>query len=143
MNLYLDSSVLVAAFSPETFTKRALDILGFSSEVSISELTVTETRISLIRKRKRGAMTAGEVAAALAELAAAIGDGVLEVEPLPVEAFRAAEDIADRVPGPMRAMDALHVGMARILSAELATFDADQAIAAKAEGIPTHTQSER
>jgi len=42
----LDSSVLVAAFSPETFTNRALDILGLSSEVIISELTVTETRIS-------------------------------------------------------------------------------------------------
>jgi len=38
-------------------------------------------------------------------------------------------------------MDALHVGMASILSAELATFDADQAIAAKAEGIATHTES--
>ena len=140
MNLYLDSSVLVAAFSPETFTNRALDILGLSSEVVISELTVTETRISLIRKRKRGAMTPGEVAMALAELSTAIGDGVLVVAPLPVEAFRAAEDIADSVPGPVRAMDALHVAMAGILSAELATFDRDQAIAAKAEGITTHTE---
>jgi len=129
----------VAAFSPETFTSRALDILGLSSEVIISELTVTETRISLIRKRKRGVMTANEVATALAELAATIRDGVLVVEPLPVEAFRAAEDIADRVSGPVRAMDALHVAMAGILSAELATFDGDQAIAAKAEGITTHT----
>ena len=35
---------------------------------------------------------------------------------------------------------ALHVAMAGILSAELATFDGDQAIAAKAEGITTHTE---
>jgi len=141
MKLYLDSSVLVAAFSPEAFTNRALDILALSPEVIISELTVTETRISLIRKRKRGAMTAGEVAAALAELSAAIADALLLVEPLPVAAFRAAEDVADRVPGPVRAMDALHVGMASHLGAELATFDSDQAIAAKAEGIATHTES--
>ena len=141
MKLYLDSSVLVAAFSPEAFTNRALDILALSPEVIISELTVTETRISLIRKRKRGAMTAGEVGAALTELTAAIADALLFVEPLPAAAFRAAEDIADRVPGPVRAMDALHVGMASILRAELATFDADQAIAAKAEGIATHTES--
>ena len=65
MKLYLDSSVLVAAFSPEAFTNRALNILALSPEVIISELTVTETRISLIRKRKRGAMTAGEVAASV------------------------------------------------------------------------------
>lgn len=142
MKLYLDSSVLVAAFSPEAFTDRALDILALSPEVIISELTVTETRISLIRKRRRGAMTAGEVADALAELSIAIADTVLRVEPLPVAAFRAAEDIADRVPGPIRAMDALHLGMANILCAELATFDADQASAAKAEGIVTHTGSQ-
>jgi len=140
VKLYLDSSVLVAAFSPEAFTNRALDILALSPEVIISELTVTETRVSLIRKRKRGAMTPGEVVAALQELTAAIADALLVVEPLPVAAFRAAEDIADRVPGPVRAMDALHLGMARILGAEMATFDADQATAAKAEGIATHTE---
>ena len=140
MNLYLDSSVLVAAFSPEAFTSRALDILELSSRVIISELTVTETRISLIRKRKRGAMTGGEVATALAALATAIGDGVLMVAPLPVDAFRVAEAIADRVAGPVRAMDALHVAMAGILGAELATFDGDQATAARAEGIVTHTE---
>jgi len=140
MKLYLDSSVLVAALSPEAFTNRALDILALSPEAIISELTVTETRISLIRKRKRGAMTASEVAVALAELSAAIADALLLVEPLPVAAFRTAEDVADRVPSTVRAMDALHVGMASILCAELATFDTDQAIAAKAEGIVTHTE---
>ncbi len=141
MKLYLDSSVLVAAFSPEAFTNRALDILASSTEVVISELTVTETRISLIRKRKRGVLTGNELAAALAGLSTAIANALLRVEPLPVAAFRKAEDIAGRVPGPVRAMDALHVGMASILSAELATFDTDQATAAKAEGIATHTQS--
>lgn len=139
MNLYLDSSVLVAAFSPEAFTNRALDILALSPQVTVSELTVTETRISLIRKRKRGAMTSDEVATALAELSAAIGDGVLAVAPLPVEAFRAAEDIAGKVPDPVRAMDALHVAMASILRAELATFDDVQATAATFLGITTHT----
>ena len=83
MNLYLDSSVLVAAFAPEAYTSRALEILGLSSRVMVSELTITETRISLIRKRKRGALTNDEVTAALAELAVAIGDGVLAVAPVP------------------------------------------------------------
>lgn len=45
MKLYLDSSVLVAAFSPEAFTNRALDILASSPEVVISELTVTVGRV--------------------------------------------------------------------------------------------------
>lgn len=45
MKLYLDSSVLVAAFSPDVLTDRALDILALSPEVVISE----PTHISLIR----------------------------------------------------------------------------------------------
>jgi predicted nucleic acid-binding protein len=36
-------------------------------------------------------------------------------------------------------MDALHVAMAAQLGAEMATFDADQAAAAKAEGLTVHT----
>ena len=139
MKLYLDSSVLVAAFAPEKFSQRAMDLLGNASEVVVSELTVTEARVSLVRKRKRKAMTAEEVAEALAEIAEAIQDGTLGVEPLPVEIFRAAEALADRVAVPVRAMDALHVAMAVQLGAEMATFDADQATAAKAEGITVHT----
>jgi uncharacterized protein len=139
VKLYLDSSVLVAAFAPEKFSQRAMDLLGNASEVVVSELTVTEARVSLVRKRKRKAMTAEEVAEALAEIAEAIQDGTLGVEPLPVEIFRAAEALADRVAVPVRAMDALHVAMAVQLGAEMATFDADQATAAKAEGITVHT----
>lgn len=140
MKLYLDSSVLVAAFAPEKFSQRAMDLLGNASEVVVSELTVTEARVSLVRKRKRKAMTAEEVAEALAEIAEAIQDGTLGVNPLPVEIFRAAEALADRVAVPVRAMDALHVAMAAQLGAEMATFDADQATTAKAEGITVHTE---
>jgi uncharacterized protein len=139
VKLYLDSSVLVAAFAPEKFSQRAMDLLGNASEIVVSELTITEARVSLARKRKRKAMTAEEVTEALAEIAEAIQDGTLGVEPLPVEIFRAAEALADRVVTPVRAMDALHVAMAARLGAEIATFDADQAAAAKAEGIGVHS----
>jgi predicted nucleic acid-binding protein len=61
---------------------------------------------------------------------------------LPVDAFRAAEDIASNVHDPVRAMDALHVAMASILHAELATFDGAQATAARAVAITTHTETE-
>lgn len=89
-----------------------MDLLGNAFEVVVSELIVTEARVSLVRKRKRKAMTAEEVAEALAEIAEAIQDGTLGVEPLPVEIFRAAEALADRVAVPVRAMNALHVAMA-------------------------------
>ena len=141
MKLYLDSSVLVAAFAPEVYSQRALDLLGNASEVVISELTVTETRVSLGRKRKRKAMTPAEVSEALTAMADAIEDGVLGVEPLLVEIFRAAEALADRVSVPVRAMDALHIAMAAHLGADLATFDMDQAITATAEGITVHTDN--
>ena len=44
MRLYLDSSVLVAAFSPEAFTNRALDILTPAPEVIISFSASRESR---------------------------------------------------------------------------------------------------
>ena len=140
MRLYLDSSVLVAAYAPEQFSLRAVELLGTASELVVSELTVTEARVSLIRKRKRQAMTAAEVADAFSEIAEAIQDGTISVKPVPVNAHRLAEALADRVMVPVRAMDALHVAMAALLGAELATFDADQATAARAEGITVHTE---
>lgn len=138
MRLYLDSSVVVAAFAPEINSTRAWDLLDAAHDVVVSELTVTETRVSLIRKRKRGALTSDEVRQAMDELALAIQDGLFRVEPVPVMAFRAAEALADQVSVQVRAMDAVHVALAIRLEAELATFDDDQAIAARQKGVSVH-----
>jgi uncharacterized protein len=141
VKLYLDSSVLVAALTPELLNPRALAVLGSASSVVVSELTITETRISLIRKRKRGAMTAIEVAESMQELSTALQDGTFSVEALTVSAHRAAESLADRVPVAVRAMDALHIAMVAQIGAELATFDKDQALAARADGLTVHDET--
>ena len=55
-----DASVLVAAFSREHASAQALALLSAESVSLVNALGLTETRVSLIRKRKRkrGEMTA-------------------------------------------------------------------------------------
>jgi len=60
MTRLMDASVLVAAFSREQASVQALDLLTTESAPVVNDLALVETRISLIRKRKRGEMTADE-----------------------------------------------------------------------------------
>ncbi len=54
-----DASVLVAAFSREQRTAEALALLARET-AAVNALGLAEAQISLIRKRKRGEMTADE-----------------------------------------------------------------------------------
>lgn len=135
MGRLLDASVLVAAFSRESASEHALALLTGESQPVVHAFGLTETRISLIRKRKRGEMTADEVQRALAELARSIADGLVVVIPEPAGLWDEAVRIADRVSVHLRTADALHAAWARLSGHDLATFDGDLAAAARAEGV--------
>jgi predicted nucleic acid-binding protein len=135
MGRLLDASVLVAAFSRESASDQAVALLTGESQPAVHALGLTETRISLIRKRKRGEMTADEVQRALAELTRSIADGLVVVIPEPVGLYDEAVRIADRVSVHLRTADALHAAWARLTGHGLATFDGDLAAAARAEGV--------
>jgi uncharacterized protein len=135
MGCLLDASVLVAAFSKEAGTEQALALLAGESMPAVHVLGLTETRISLIRKRKRGEMTADEVQRTLSELGQMIADGTLTVVPQPVGLWDEAVRIAENVAVHLRTADALHAAWAKLSGYTLATFDDDLAIAARAEGV--------
>jgi len=135
MRRLLDASVLVAAFSREAGSPRALELMTGEPFPAVHDLGLAETRISLIRKRKRGEMTADDVGRALAELARAVDMGLLSVVPEPVGVWDEAVRIADRVAVHLRTADALHAAWAKLSHCGLATFDSDLAAAATAEGI--------
>ncbi len=130
-----DASVLVAAFSREHASAQALALLSSESVSLVNALGLAETRVSLIRKRKRGEMTANEVQRALAELQQSLDDGSLMITPQPDAIWHEAVAIAERVAVHLRTQDALHAACAKLASVGLATFDSDLAAAAKAEGI--------
>ena len=82
MRLY-DASVLVAAFSREQASAQAVALLTVDPEPLVNELGLAETRVSPIRKRKRGEMTAGAVRRALMELDRSLAEGSLRLIPHP------------------------------------------------------------
>jgi len=130
-----DASVLVAAFSRESGTAQALAMIGAEAMPTVNALGITETRVSLIRKRKRGAMTAAEVQRALAEIDRALADGLLTVVAQPDAMWNEAVALADRVAVHLRTQDALHAACAKLAGHGLASFDSDLTAAARAEGI--------
>jgi uncharacterized protein len=130
-----DASVLVAAFSREGGSSQALALLTGELMPVVNALALAETRVSLIRKRKRGEMTVDEVRRALAELRQALDDGLLSVVPQPEAMWDEAVAIADRVAVHLRTQDALHAACAKLHGISLATFDGDLAAAARAEGV--------
>ena len=135
MGRLLDASVLVAAFSRESSSEHAVSLLTSELQPVVHALGLTETRISLIRKRKRGEMTAEEVQRALAELASSIAEGLVVVIPEPTGLYDEAVRIAERVSVHLRTADALHAAWARLTGHSLATFDGDLAAAARSEGV--------
>jgi predicted nucleic acid-binding protein len=130
-----DASVLVAAFSREAASVQALAVLAAEPMPGVNALGLAETRVSLIRKRKRGEMTADEVRQALAEIQRAVDEGDLVIVPQPDALWTEAVVIADRVAVHLRTQDALHVACAKLTGSSLATFDGDLTAAARAEGI--------
>ncbi len=134
-----DASVLVAAYSRERDTQRALALLASEPLPLVNALGLAETRISLIRKRKRGEMTTDEVQRALVALQLSLEEGLLTVTPQPEAIWHEAVEIAQRVTVHLRTQDALHAASAKLAGAGLATFDGDLAEAARAEAIDVVT----
>ena len=135
MRRLFDASVLVAAFSRESASQQALGLLTSEAQPLVNALGIAETRVSLIRKCKRGVMTAEELHAALDEFRLALDENLLVVVPQPAEIWDEAVAIAARVSVHLRTQDAIHAACAKLNAVGMATFDSDLAAAARAEGV--------
>ena len=135
MSRLFDASVLVAAYSREAASAQAMTLLTGDPSPVVNVLGLAETRISLIRKRKRGEMSVSEVQRALDELQRALDDGLICIVPQPDAMWSEAVTIAARVTVHLRTQDALHAACAKLNGLGLATFDGDLAAAARAEGV--------
>ena len=133
MAVYLDTSVLVAAFSIEASSPRASALLALSEDWLVSDWTAAEFSAAIRTKARRGDLDAAQVMvldSALDRLIQRSGQAV------PVEVSDHNDTrklvISD---GLIRAQDALHLVIARRKGAALATFDLDQARAAGGIGV--------
>lgn len=135
MSLYLDASVLVSLFAPDTLSARADALLRSSSEaVIVSDFAMVEFASSISRRVRMGETSraeAGMIFDALDDWCVRI------VQRAETEAadMRAASGLLRRLDLSLRTGDALNIAIARRLDAALATFDNKMADCARKLGL--------
>ncbi|NBT34281.1 MAG: PIN domain-containing protein [Betaproteobacteria bacterium] len=134
--VYLDTSVLVAAFTNEEKTDSALAYLEQESEAMTSEWALTEVASALmIKVRRKELSRADETQAWKQFLAWAAFSGAIRA--IPAGCFEKAATLLRGSSG-LRAGDSLHLSAALSLGAtRLASFDLTLTKSARALGLGT------
>ena len=122
---YIDTSLLVAAFTSENETARAQDWMRRNNPASfvISDWTITEFSAALAMKLRNRLLAAHEQEAAETLFKRSFRGAA--VESVGRSDFRAAASLSSAGVVGLRAGDALHVAIAQRLGATLWTLDRD------------------
>jgi uncharacterized protein len=133
---YLDTSVLVSALTNEADTAFSQGWLAKqeTSELTISDWTVTEFASALSRKVRTGGLGADHRAAALSAFTRLSTESLLVLQ-VAREDFRAAARYADQTQLNLRAGDALHLAICANRGAKLCTLDRRLGEAAPRVGV--------
>ena len=132
--LMFDASALTKRYATEVGRERVLLLFEAASELLVAVHCKTEVASALMRRRRDGTLPASEFDRAWAAAQRDMADMTLVPLDSRVErfAFAAMEH------GPLRAMDALHVGSALASRADLfVTADRRQAQVARGMGLTT------
>jgi len=133
---YLDTGVLVAALTPETFTEAVHAWLAehMHDVLGVSDWTVTEIASTLSMKVRLGHLD-DEQRRDADELLVSWLDASLERVPSPRAAFDDAARLLHRHDTGLRAGGALHLATSGMHGARLVTLDRRMAAAAEALGL--------
>jgi len=132
--LMFDASALTKRYASETGRLRVLALFASASELLVAAHCKTEVASALLRRRREGSLPAAEFDRAWTAAQSDVADMTLVPLDARVErfAFAAMEQ------GPLRGMDALHVGSAIAAQVDLfVTADKRQAQVARAMGVAT------
>jgi predicted nucleic acid-binding protein len=140
MPAYADTSFLARIYTPHADSMKALTWMQRASEaLPFTPLHRLELRNAVRLRAFRGEITAEQRKAAFREVDADLADAILAHTTIPWnDTFREAETLAAAHTETLgvRSFDLLHVALATALGAtEFLTFDARQAILAKAAGL--------
>lgn len=134
MTVLLDTSVLVAAFTPDVHSQAAEGLLDLPEQFLVSDWAAAEFSAAIRIKVRQGIVREdrlGAVETAFDDWTRALG-GRQRLSPQ--DAIEARAMIVRQAE--LRAPDALHIVIAARLSARLATFDERQGDAAARESVP-------
>lgn len=137
--LYLDTSLIVALVTVEPPTVGVRDWLAAqpAGQAVVSDWVLTETASALSIKERIGTLDRTSRAASRQVLDVLLDD-VLVLVPVDRKAFRAAKRMCERPDLNLRGPDALHLGVAQTIGADLCTRDLVQAQAGTALGLTTN-----
>lgn len=140
MNAYIDTSALAKCYVREPQSLSVLDWVETQGKPTTAALTLVEFRCLLARRRRARQIDTVLEQRALAEFDGHIRAGAWRIHPTPFGDYAAARDLIDILPEhSLRALDALHLAVARACGAEtFATADITQADAAAALGFTVY-----
>lgn len=135
---YVDTSVLVAAFTREKRTKEMQNWLADQSpgNLAISDWVITEFSSALSIKVRIGALETSHRADVLASFIEMIEKSLVVLSISPLD-FRTAARFADQHDTGLRAGDALHLAVAANHGGKLQSLDQGQVEAARQLGVST------
>ncbi|MBA3594097.1 MAG: type II toxin-antitoxin system VapC family toxin [Pseudomonadota bacterium] len=129
-----DASALTKRYASEAGRDRVLALFEAASELLVAAHCKTEVASALLRRRRDGSLPAPEFNRAWAAAQSDVAD--MTLVPLDARVERFAFSAMEL--GPLRAMDALHIGSALVGRIDLfVTADKRQAQVASSMGLPT------
>lgn len=132
--LMFDASALTKRYASEAGRDRVLMLFGAASELLVAAHCKTEVASALLRRRRDGSLPAQEFDRAWAAAQRDVADMTL----VPLDAHVERFAFAAMEQGPLRGMDALHVGSALASRVDLfVTADKRQAQVARGMGLAT------
>jgi predicted nucleic acid-binding protein len=133
---YIDTSVLVACYCPETFSRAAQRETEKDAGPTISQLAEVEMCSALSTKMRTRQMNAEDAHRVLACFRMHCSDGGYRIVPIEAREYAMAAEWIAAFTTPLRTLDALHLAAAFSNRLILITADKGMAVAARHFGVP-------
>ncbi len=134
MRVYIDTSVLTAAYCPEKGSARAEQALRESAPM-ISSLTRLEFSSAVAKKLRAKTLPRADATRIVTQFQEHIRDGIFELAPVRESHYALACDWMDSFVTALRTLDALHLALAFSNEVPLVTADSVLAKSARTLGI--------
>ena len=134
MSAYLDASVLVAIFTNDEFSDRALAMLSSRETFAVSDFAAAEFASAIARQVRMRIIRANSARAVFATFDQWRAEKAVAVETTPSD-IAVCAGFLRRLDLPLRTGDAFNIAIAHRLGATLMTFDIKMAESAQALGV--------
>lgn len=135
MRCYLDTSVLVAYYSPETMSEKVQAFLSDQVKPAVSFLTEVELFSAVARKVRMGDLSRRDSGRILSKFLSHLDSDLFTVIPVESRYWRLARDWIGLFNTSLRTLDALHLAIASTEEYELVTSDQQLIKAADMLGV--------